>query len=133
VQKGLEDKHGFDGEPWNIDIEGAAGEIAAAKALGVYWGASVNTFKVGGDVGGLEIRTRSKSEYELLIRDNDPDDSIFVLVTGRSPNFEVVGWMKGKDAKREEWKQTHGGRPPAYFVPQSELHSIESLKELISK
>jgi hypothetical protein len=128
MRKGLPDRHGFDGlEGWTVHIEGAAGEMAVAKALGVFWGGTVNTFKTTADVGALEVRTRSRHDYELLIRENDADEAVFVLVTGRAPDFNVVGWLKGKEAKQPQWIRTHGGRPPAYFVPHAALHPIEEL------
>lgn len=129
VRKGLPDKHGFDGmNGWSVHIDGAAGEIAVAKCLGTYWGGSCNTFKTEGDVGKLEVRTRSKDYYDLIVRDDDRDDSIFVLVihpTGRE--YTVVGWITGRDAKQNKWRKDYGGRPPAYFVPQSELRDISEL------
>jgi hypothetical protein len=129
IRKGLPDRHGFDGDTgWTIHIEGAAGELAVAKVLNMYWGGTVNTFKTEADVGSkIEVRTRSKDNYDLLVRNNDPDDSIFILVTGKAPKYNVIGWITGKDAKKEEWKQDYGGRPTAYFVPQNALNSLESL------
>jgi len=128
MSRGLPDKHGFDGPGWNVHIEGAAGEIAAAKALGVFWGGSVNTFKSEGDIGNLEIRTTSTKNNRLIVRNGDNDNAIFVLVVGRAPTYEVVGWMRGKDAKQEKYVSAPGGRPPAYFVPRSDLNPIESLR-----
>jgi len=129
IARGLADKHGLTGDKdgWGLHIEGAAGEVAAAKALGRYWSASVNTFKAGYDVDGIQIRTRSQDHYDLIIRANDPSDAIFVLVTGASPNFKVHGWILAGDGKCDEFVQSHGNRPPAWFVPQSRLNSIESL------
>jgi len=116
------DRHGFDGEDgWTIHIEGAAGEMAVAKLRNRYWNGSVNTFKTGGDVGAVQVRTRSKAHYDLIVRDDDRNDDAFFLVIGSIPVFDVVGWIKGRDAKRPEWLQTYGERPPAYFVPQSAL------------
>ncbi len=128
IKKGLKDRHGFEGPGWDINVEGAAGEIAAAKAIGTYWGGTVNTFKTMGDVGDLEVRTRSKSYYELIVREGDNSNAIFILVTGQAPVFNVVGWIKASDAKQPKWRKTHGGRPPAYFVPHDALNPIESLK-----
>lgn len=128
IIKGLQDRHGFDGPGWDINVEGAAGEIAAAKALGTYWGGTVNTFKSMGDVGDLEVRTRSKDYYELIVREGDNSNAIFILVTGQSPNYNVVGWIKASDAKQKRWRKTHGGRPPAYFVPHENLRPLEELK-----
>ena len=119
---------GFEGDDWGIHIEGACGEIAAAKAMDRYWSASVNTFKVGGDVGQVQVRTRSRHDYELLIRENDRDEDVFVLVTGKIPDFYVRGWIVGRDGKRDEWRKAHGGRPPAWFVPHDALHPIKQLE-----
>lgn len=127
VVAGLEDKYGAKKGGWNLHIEGAAGELALAKLLNVYWNGSVNTFSSGGDVGQLQVRTRSKHDYELLIRAKDRDDDAFILVTGASPDFVVRGWLFGKEAKRDEWRQTHGGRDPAWFVPHSGLRPIHEL------
>jgi len=129
IHKGLDDAHGYNGdEGWTIHIEGAAGEMAFAKALNLYWAGTVDTFREGGDVGRIQVKTRSRHDYELLIRQHDRDEDDFVLVTGRSPDFTIRGWMNAAEAKREEWLQVYGGRPPAYFVPTSELNDISSLK-----
>lgn len=127
ITKGLPNAHGYEGDGWNINIEGAAGEVAVAKCIGAYWNGSIDTFKVGGDVSGIEVRTRSKRDYDLLVRPGDNNDALFVLVIGVCPNFDVIGWMIGRDAKQPRYLQDYGKRPPAYFVPQSDLNSIESL------
>jgi len=114
---------------WGLHIEGAAGEMAAAKALNIYWSATVNTFKKGGDLGDrIQVRTRSKHDYELLVRPSDRDDDIFVLVTGKSPRFLVHGWISGQEAKQASYLKTHGGRDPAYFVPHRALRRLDELK-----
>lgn len=132
LKKGLRDKHGHEGAGWNLHLEGCCGELAVAKALNQFWDGSVNSFKVGGDVGGLHVRTRSKHSYELIVRDDDPDDAAFVLVTGTCPEYRVRGWILGGDAKRSEWRQTHGGREAAWFVPHENLHPIECLKGVMA-
>jgi hypothetical protein len=114
-----------DDDGWSDHIEGACGEIAVAKAFGVYWAPSVNTFRCGGDVGRWQVRTRSRADYELLVRASDPDEAAFVLVRGRAPRFEIIGWILGRDAKRQEWVKTYGGRPPAFFVPDEKLQPME--------
>jgi hypothetical protein len=95
--------------------------MAYAKARQRYWGAPVNTYKEGGDVGDVQIRTRSRHSYELIVRKDDRDEDFFVLVTGRIPNFRVWGWIQAKHAKRPEWSQTHGNREAAFFVPHTAL------------
>lgn len=112
---------------WGINIEGALGEMAVAQALGLYWSGSVDTFTSEPDVGIYEVRTRSKHEYELLIRPKDKDDTIYIHVTGLAPDFWIRGWMYAREAKRDEWKQTYGDRHPAWFVPNEMLHPMSEL------
>lgn len=124
---GQHDAHGFNGDGWGIHIEGAAGELAVAKALNLYWSGSVDTFKVGGDVGSLQVRTRSRSDYDLIVRAADRDGDLFVLVTGKMPDLWVRGWMYGKEAKSSEFEQTYGDRPKAWFVPAAHLRRVVDL------
>jgi hypothetical protein len=119
------DRHGLNPEDgWRVHIEGACGELAVAKYLGKYWDGSVDTFRSLPDLGNVEIRTRSKHGYELLIRKDDDPDKFYILVTGIAPNYRVRGWIKGKAARRDEWWQNHGGREPAWFVPHQALTPI---------
>lgn len=123
---GLPDRHGHTGPGWNLHIEGACGEVAAARALQRFWGGDTNTFKKP-DLGTkIQVRTRSGigPRTDLIVRSNDSDDDAFVLVIGQAPNFEVVGWIYGDDAKKERWAHEHGGRELAYFVPREELNPI---------
>jgi hypothetical protein len=121
-----------EGIGWNIHVEGACGEMAVAKAFGVYWNPTVNTYQDGGDVGDeWQVRTRSRDDYELYVRPRDLEkkaDKPFILVTGAAPRFRIVGWMIGKDAKRDKWWQMHGGKPGAWFVPQSCLRPLGELR-----
>jgi len=127
IKSGLVDRHGYDGEGWSEHIEGACGELAVAKLLGVFWDGSVNTWKAN-DLPGIQVRTRSKHGYDLLLRDDDADEARWVLVTGRCPAYVVHGWISGADAKRPEYLQAYGGRPPAFFVPSSRLRPIDELR-----
>ena len=127
INRNLQDRHGFEGDGWGIHIEGACGEIAAARALGVYYGGSINSFRTGFDIGGYQVRTRSRRDYDLIIRDNDDLNQSYILVLGVAPNFEVVGFLPGIAVSRHpEWRKTYGGREECWFVPQSELVRIEN-------
>lgn len=126
LAKGLPDKHGFEGEGFAVHIDGALGELAVAKATNRFWNGSVSTFKAGGDVGRIQVRTRSKDWYDLIVRRDDRDDDAFVLVTGRCPVYKVWGWIRGADAKREAFLQTHGDREAAWFVPKDALVAIRT-------
>jgi hypothetical protein len=128
IAQDKKDAYGYDGEHgWQLNIEGALGELAVAKFLNIYWDGSVNTWKAN-DLQGIQVRTRSKNYYDLIVRDNDNDDAIYILAIGKNGVYNVMGWINGIDAKKEEWKQTYGDRPSAYFVPQSKLNDINTLK-----
>lgn len=124
VSKSLADKHGYSGDGWGIHIEGAMGELAVAKALNLYWDGSVDTFRRADISPNIHVKTRSNPDYDLIVRMSDPNEGVFVLVTGRCPVYEVRGWTTGKDAKRDEFLQTYGGREAAYFVPQARLNEM---------
>jgi len=129
INKGLRMAFGLNGPGWNEHIEGAAGEMATAKALNVFWDGSVDTFKRP-DVGQLQIRTRTRHDWDLIVRKGDADDECFLLVTGTMPNFRVHGFLLGRDAKQETWLQSYAGRTPAYFVPKEHLLPLSALPAL---
>ena len=108
---------------------GAAGELAFAKALGVYWNFSVDTFRSAPDVAGYEVRTRTNPEWDLFIRPNDSDNRKYALVTiDRDKSFLIVGYLLGADAKQRRWLRDYGNRgKSAYFVPQAALLPIPEL------
>ena len=128
IESGRKDAHGFD--PVNsglaLHIEGACAEMAVAKWRGIYWGGHVGSFK-GADLGAkVQVRVRTRHDYDLIVRDDDADDHAFIHVTGTAPVYVLRGWIYARDAKQPEWVQRHGNRPPAYFVPASFLRSIET-------
>lgn len=115
------------GEEWNAHILGALGEAAFAKATNRYWSGSVNTFKAA-DVGdNIQIRTRSRHSYDLIVRDGDRDDDVYVLVTGGPSEFEVHGWIRCGDAKRDEFRANYGMHGEAFFVPKERLMPMDPL------
>jgi hypothetical protein len=115
------DKHGYDGTgAWDVEINSAAGELAVAKALNLYWDGSVNTFKKP-DVGRYQVRHTKLPHGCLIVRPGDPDEDTYVLVTGEIPVFKVLGEIDGRTAKSVPQKDHGNGRPPAHFVPQEML------------
>jgi hypothetical protein len=111
---------------WQIHIEGCMGEYALAKYLGIHWSGKGQLRKP--DVGEFDVRTASRDNYQLILHPEDPDDRIFWLICGKNGAYSIKGWILGRDGKRQEyWKDPVGGRP-AYFVPQSALHSPGELQ-----
>lgn len=112
---------------WESDIEGAIAELAVCKALKIYWHGSINTFK-GADAGTLQVRWTKYPDGHLVVRNGDSGADIFVLVTGRVPDFSVIGWIRGTDAKNDKYrKDPNNLGKPAWFVPQSDLRTIAEL------
>jgi hypothetical protein len=124
--RGGRDAHGLKRQvDASCHYEGVCAEMAAASALGVYFPASVNSYKGADLEPDWQVRGRSRHDYELLVRPDDGDEYRYVLVTGLAPTLTVRGWLWGHECKREEWLKGHGGRPPAYFVPHGELRCID--------
>jgi hypothetical protein len=105
---------------WHTDIEAACAEMALAKKSGRYWDGSFGTFKLP-DVGSIQVRHTDGRDNCLIVRGGDADNDVFCLMVGRSPAFSFRGWIRGGDAKREEFVRNPGGAMAAYFVPQSAL------------
>lgn len=132
IRAGKPDQHGLDpANGWSAHIEGALGEMAVARALGVYFLPTIGTYKAGGDIGALQVRTRSRHNYDLIVRPGDRDGDVFILVTGVAPRYLVRGWCIGAEAKKERYRQVYGGRPPAFFVPAGDLLPLDDLREVI--
>ena len=100
------------------------GELALSKFLNVYCSGK-GGFRMP-DVDEVDVRTRSKDFYELILHPDDPDDRIFWLVTGFNGTYKIRGWIKAKDGKKDEYwndpyKKKFGKSRPAFFVPHSAL------------
>jgi hypothetical protein len=107
------------GDGWGRDIEGAAAEMAYAKARRQYWGGHVDTFREP-DVAAVEIKHTVRDDGSLIVQPEEPDWTLLVLVTGRLPVLTIRGAMLAEYAKRPEWWRSNVPKP-AFFVPQSAL------------
>jgi len=113
------------GDYWTVDVEAAAAELAAAKALGRYWSPADDPSEDReGDLGdGLQVRHTKRANGCLICHQRDADEHRFFLVVGSMPAFRVVGHILGRDAKKPEWWRTDVHRP-AFFVPQYALTAL---------
>jgi hypothetical protein len=133
LRAGRKTTHNFQGDAWQVHIEGALGELAACKALGINWPASIDQFS-GPDLPfQIQVRTRPNHDYELYLW---PGESVYfrwVLVTGKAPVYFVRGWETGPNLNRCEYlRAVKPGRPQSFFYPTDLLKPLESLKHLIS-
>lgn len=127
IAKGRPNAHGLDSArdaPWEIHIEGVLAEFAVAKCLNVYWGSLGNLRDY--DVGmNCDVRGTKHRNGRLIVHETDPDDRAFWLVRGSCGDYEVCGWIMGRDAKRAEFRADPTGGRPAYFVPADRLQAPE--------
>jgi hypothetical protein len=117
---------------WEMDIVACQAEFAVAKYCNLFWDGAVNNFSAR-DVGGLvDVRSRTKSHYQLILHPADPDNVPFVLVFGAPPIFELSGWLFARDGKIDKfWSDPAGGRP-AFFVPKDVLRPMPELLQWLS-
>lgn len=113
-----------------IHLLGAAGEMAVAAHLGM----KDHLYKEGeakrgsDDLPGIDIKTRSKHCYDLIVQKNEDPRKKFVLVTIENQKTLIHGWCYGEEAMQEQyWADPARGRP-AFFVPKEKLRPIEELQ-----
>lgn len=119
-------KNTFDGtrDLWSMDIEAAAAELAFAKATNQYW-APTSRPDWDGDVGTWQVRHTQRTQGHLIVYNGDRDTDRFVLVTGKIPEFHVIGWLLGAAAKKPGWWAPRMGRP-CFMVPQGALTTFDA-------
>lgn len=113
-----------------IHLLGAAGEMAVASHLGMkeHLYKESEAKRGSDDLPGIDIKTRSKHCYDLIVQKNEDPRKKFVLVTIEKQKTLIHGWCYGEEAMQEQyWADPARGRP-AYFVPKEALKPIESLK-----
>jgi hypothetical protein len=114
----------------DIHILGAAGEVAVASYLGLkeHLFKETEANRGSDDLPGIDVKTRSKASYDLIVQKREDPKKKFVLVTIENQQTLLHGWCYGEEAMQEQyWADPARGRP-AYFVPKVALHSIGSLR-----
>ena len=113
-----------------VHLLGAAGEVAVASYLEL----KHELFKEkearrgSEDLPGMDVKTRSRHSYDLLVQKGSSPDRKYVLVTIQDQKTLLHGWCYGEEAMQDRfWADPARGRP-AYFVGQSFLRPMESLK-----
>ena len=112
-----------------VHLLGAAGEMAVASHLGLKEFLYQETEAKRGscDLPGIDVKTRSRHHYDLIVQKNESPTKKFVLVTIEGKKTLIHGWIGGKDAMKEEyWADPARGRP-AYFVTKTALRPMNTL------
>jgi hypothetical protein len=109
-----------------LDLIGSVGECVVAKHLDRFW-AGAGLFR-GEDVGEYQVRTTTYDSGHLVLNKNDSDDKKYILVCVNSGVGKIRGWMYARDGKQEKYWKDMSGRGGAFYVPQSDLRPISTLK-----
>ena len=115
----------------DIHLLGAAGEVAVASYLGMkeHLFKETEARRGSDDLPGIDVKTRSKHQYDLIVQKNEDACKKFVLVTIESQKTFLHGWCYGHEALQERfWADPARGRP-AYFVPKEALSPMETLND----
>lgn len=111
----------------STEAEGCCSEVALAQWMGIEWGAVVNKFKKGGDVGNwTQVRHSFRPNPGLHLRRTDlkSRNKPYVSVTGCLGVYLIHGWEWGfKALKRPTIYDDH----PAHVVPYPELRSMRDI------
>ena len=131
--KGLRGRNGgasFGSKALDIHLLGAAGEMAVASYLGMKHELykEVEAKRGSYDLPGIDIKTRSKHQYDLIVQKNELPEKKYVLVTIENKTTLIHGWIYGGEAMQEKfWADPARGRP-AYFVPKEMLRCMSTLE-----
>jgi hypothetical protein len=114
-------------DTWTANIEGAAGEMAVAKMLGLYWAGAIGDIEAD-DVGPYQVKTNTSRKWDdLILRKWNRPDRIYISVLSFVPRFIIAGWIFGEEGMQEEFYREGAPGMPAFFVPRSLLHPMSDL------
>jgi hypothetical protein len=98
----------------DIHLLGAAGEVAVASYLNLKGELFKETEakKNSDDLPGIDVKTRSKASYDLIVQRGSDPQKKFVLVTIENQQTLLHGWCYGHEALQERfWADPARGRP----------------------
>ena len=112
---------------WYWNINGACGEKVVAKWLGADWDGSFGDLGAG-DVGLIEVRTTSDHDYPLPLHPTDKDNSVYILVTGLGPTWQIQGYIMGSRGKQPAY--FHDKPPPVKKSTGRKAYSMTSSRSV---
>jgi len=130
--RGFQHAHGYEetGDGWSNDINAAAAEMAVARLAGRYWDGNVamtteRERRRPDILPDIEVKSTDKETNRLIVHRRTDDRLVCVLAIGKIPTFRVVGWIRAKDAKREDWWEDPSGKNRwAFFVAHADLNPL---------
>jgi hypothetical protein len=116
----------------NIDYDGALSEMAVAKYLQRQWIGAVTFGELPSvDVSpDLQVRSTRYKSGHLILHPQDCEAHKYILALVQVADaVTLLGWLEGWEGMNDEYWQSDKTRQPCYFVPQSALHDIETIRE----
>lgn len=117
-----------------INIEGSIGEYAVAKYLNLIPFLYQETKPVPGSVDlppNIDVKTPASHRRRLVLFLNENPEKVFVLATYEGKEIRIHGWTYGKRVMKKTFIEDPINRGPRYYVPQSVLHPIQSLRDYL--
>jgi len=109
---------------------GAAGEVAVASYLGLkdYLFKDKNPTRDSYDLPyNIDVKTRARHNYDLIVQLDDKPDKIYWLVTIENREIQIHGWIPHSECAKTEYIKDPAGGRKAYFVPKKALYPPELL------
>jgi len=99
-------------------------EWIVAKYFGKDFDPFASKYKRIADVGnGIEVK-HTESGFHLIVYPNDRNTDVAVLVTGKSPEFHITGWIPVSMAKRPRFKKA---TQDSWWINMRDLQPIDTL------
>lgn len=99
-------------------------EWHVANHLGYDFNPFNKNYKIEADVGDKFEVKHTENGFHLIIYPNDRITDVAVLVTGRSPEFNIIGWIPVAMAQRPRFKKA---TQDSWWVNMRDLQPMENL------
>ena len=118
-----------------VNVQGAIGEVAVAKALNLFFNGSFGVYKLSPDLSTkdikIEVRHSGEKKETCSVREGDDPESVIIFSTGGGPDIEILGWIYAGKAKTDAHKKTKANGETWYAFPIGDLVNIETLIKII--
>jgi hypothetical protein len=113
-----------------MHLLGAAAELAVAAYLDAEEYLYLDQSPVRGscDLPGIDVKCRSRHNYDLLVQLDDDLTKTYVLVTIEKQKTCIHGYITGIEVPIAATVREFVPNRPCYVVPQSALRHIDTLK-----
>lgn len=129
---GVKDRAVGDLSPVFMDENGAGGEFAVARWLNAYPFHATKRADLTYRGWHVDVKTTHHGQGGLLVAGWSQLHAadVYFLVTGRLPQYELVGWLFHDQVFVDAYASDLG-RGPCWLVPQPELRSPEEFRDIV--